>query len=98
MQIENGLATAFFACEQKKNDFRWEFFGQSGSLIPVEIRESGMTEFGELLMRSGLSYSEAAAELGVADKTVKRYASGLGTARARDLQVMKGLIPTGVRP
>lgn len=64
----------------------------------MAIRETGMTDFGELLMRSGLSYSEAADELGVSDKTVKRYASGISAAKPRDLQVLKGLIAAGARP
>jgi DNA (cytosine-5)-methyltransferase 1 len=51
-----------------------------------------MLEFADLLKRSGLNYSEAADELGVCEKTVRRYETGETRARARDLAVLKSLI------
>lgn len=57
-----------------------------------------MTEFGDLLLRSGMSYKEAAIELGVDPVTVKRYASGQTSPKARDLTVLKGLIAAKPKP
>jgi DNA (cytosine-5)-methyltransferase 1 len=51
-----------------------------------------MLEFADLLKRSGLNHSEAADELGVCEKTVRRYETGETRARARDLAVLKSLI------
>lgn len=50
-----------------------------------------MTEFAELIARTGLTYQQIAEELGVKERTVRRYADGETRPKARDLQVVKGL-------
>lgn len=51
-----------------------------------------MNEFADLLKRGGFSRREVAEELGVAEKTVRRYETGETVAKARDIQVLKGLL------
>ena len=51
-----------------------------------------MTTFGELLQKSGFSHSRVAHELGVSEKTVRRYETGETVARVRDIHVLKGLV------
>lgn len=50
-----------------------------------------MTEFANLIAKTGLSYQQIADELGVKERTVRRYADGETRPKARDLQVIKGL-------
>jgi DNA (cytosine-5)-methyltransferase 1 len=50
-----------------------------------------MTEFAELMARTGLNHQEIAAELGVCERTVRRYAEGETRPKARDLQIVRGL-------
>ncbi|AMN52356.1 cytosine methyltransferase [Labrenzia sp. CP4] len=50
-----------------------------------------MTEFAELVAKTGLTLSEIAHELGVCERTVRRYVEGETRPKARDLQVVKGL-------
>ena len=57
-----------------------------------------MSEFNDLLRQSGLTREEAAEELGVSARTVRRYESGETQARPRDLRVLKGLVAAGARP
>ncbi|TPI51223.1 MULTISPECIES: DNA (cytosine-5-)-methyltransferase [unclassified Mesorhizobium] len=57
-----------------------------------------MSEFNDLLRQSGLTRDEAAEELGVSARTIRRYESGETQARPRDLRVLKGLIAAGARP
>ena len=57
-----------------------------------------MSEFNDLLRQSGLTREEAAEELGVSARTIRRYESGETQARPRDLRVLKGLIAAGARP
>lgn len=57
-----------------------------------------MTEFADLLRRSGRSHSEIASELGINEKTVRRYETGQTSAKARDLMVLKGLIAANSKP
>jgi DNA (cytosine-5)-methyltransferase 1 len=51
-----------------------------------------MTTFGELMKRGGFTAKEAADVLGVSVKTVRRYETGETPAKARDIQVLKGLL------
>lgn len=51
-----------------------------------------MNEFADLLKRGGFSRREVAEELGVAEKTVRRYETGETVAKVRDIQVLKGLL------
>lgn len=55
-----------------------------------------MTEFGEIALRSGLSEEQIGKELGVHEKTVRRYISGETMAKPRDIMALKGLLT--VRP
>ncbi len=57
-----------------------------------------MTEFGELLDKTGLSLEQAASELGVSERQVRRYVDGKTPARPRDLRVISGLLAAGFRP
>lgn len=57
-----------------------------------------MSEFNDLLRQSGLTREEAAEELGVSARTIRRYESGETQARPRDLRVLKGLIAAGAKP
>lgn len=51
-----------------------------------------MSEFNDLLQRSGLSRETAAEELGVSVETIRRYETGATQARPRDLMVLRGLL------
>lgn len=57
-----------------------------------------MTEFANLLRKSGRSHAEIAGELGITEKTVRRYETGETRAKARDLLVLKGLIASNSKP
>src|SRR5690606_24033108 len=57
-----------------------------------------MTEFTDLLHRSGLTLQQVSAELGVCERTIRRYESGETRPKPRDIAVLKGLIASGVRP
>jgi len=57
-----------------------------------------MNEFADLVRRSGLSHQQVAQELGVCDRTIKRYETGETPAKPRDLNALKGLIAAGARP
>jgi len=57
-----------------------------------------MTEFGKLLLQSGLGNQQVGEVLGVCDKTVRRYANGEIEARPRDILALKGLIAAGTKP
>lgn len=50
-----------------------------------------MTEFAELIARTGMTFQQIADELGVKERTVRRYVDGETRPRVRDLQVVKGL-------
>lgn len=56
-----------------------------------------MTEFGELLERSGMTMEEVAGELGVSERQVRRYVDGNTPARPRDIRAMKGFVAAGAR-
>lgn len=56
-----------------------------------------MDSFADLVKRSGLSQQQLAIELGVSDRTVRRYESGEAPPRARDMNVLRGLIAAGAR-
>ncbi|MBS8260482.1 DNA (cytosine-5-)-methyltransferase [Roseibium polysiphoniae] len=55
-----------------------------------------MTEFADLAAKSGLSQKEIGDELGVCERTVRRYTEGETSPKARDLNVLRGLamVPT----
>jgi DNA (cytosine-5)-methyltransferase 1 len=57
-----------------------------------------MNEFVDLLRRSGLPRQQVAAELGVCERTIRRYESGETQPRPRDTNVLKGLIAVGLKP
>lgn len=57
-----------------------------------------MSEFNDLLRQSGLTREQAAEELGVSARTVRRYETGQTQPRPRDLRVLKGLVAAGARP
>ncbi len=57
-----------------------------------------MSEFNDLLRQSGLTREEAAEELGVSARTVRRYESGETQARPRDLRVLRTLAALGAKP
>ena len=57
-----------------------------------------MGEFKEILAKSGYTMSQAAAELGVSEKTIKRYVTGETKARARDILALRGLIAARTKP
>jgi DNA (cytosine-5)-methyltransferase 1 len=50
-----------------------------------------MTEFAELLAKTGLNHQQIAEELGVCERTVRRYSEGETRPKARDMQIIKGL-------
>jgi DNA (cytosine-5)-methyltransferase 1 len=50
-----------------------------------------MTEFARLLAKAGLTNQQFAQELGVSERTVRRYADGEVLPKARDLSILKGL-------
>lgn len=54
-----------------------------------------MNEFAELMNRSGLPRRWIADELGVCERTIRRYETGESTPKARDISVLKGLIACG---
>lgn len=56
-----------------------------------------MGEFADLLGRSGLPRRWIADELGVCERTIRRYERGETQPRARDISVLKGLIAAGVK-
>jgi DNA (cytosine-5)-methyltransferase 1 len=56
-----------------------------------------MTEFELLMQKSGAGVAQVAIELGVCEKTVRRYIQGETQARARDLNVLRGLAALGSR-
>jgi DNA (cytosine-5)-methyltransferase 1 len=60
-------------------------------LSQVMIREN-MLDFNELLRRSGLTREDAARELGVSERTIRRYQKDPKLPRPRDLNVLKGLV------
>jgi len=57
-----------------------------------------VTEFHELVLRSGITHEQISSELGVSEKTIRRYESGETRAKPRDLLALKGLIAAGVSP
>lgn len=57
-----------------------------------------LSEFVKLLQRSGMTRREVGEELGVTERTVRRYESGETSPRPRDLRVLRGLIASGARP
>ncbi|WP_422371018.1 DNA (cytosine-5-)-methyltransferase [Hoeflea sp.] len=57
-----------------------------------------VTVFADLLQKSGLSHAEVALELGVSEKTIRRYETGETAAKPRDVMAMRGLIAAGAKP
>jgi DNA (cytosine-5)-methyltransferase 1 len=57
-----------------------------------------MNEFADLMARGGFGYEQIAEELGVRDRTVRRYVSGETLAKPRDIRVLRGLLAAGVKP
>ncbi|MEP1883124.1 MAG: DNA (cytosine-5-)-methyltransferase [Roseibium sp.] len=55
-----------------------------------------MTEFADLAAKSGLSQKQIGEELGVCERTVRRYTEGETSPKTRDLNVLRGLamVPT----
>ena len=76
--------------------FFWEFFGHYGNNSPN--RGNQMSEFEQLIRKCGFSYEQIAAELGISDRTVRRYVSGETKPRVSELGVLRGLIAAGVTP
>ncbi|WP_339759807.1 DNA (cytosine-5-)-methyltransferase [uncultured Hoeflea sp.] len=56
------------------------------------------TIFGDLLQKSGMSHLEVASELGLNEKTIRRYETGETTAKPRDIMALRGLVESGVKP
>jgi DNA (cytosine-5)-methyltransferase 1 len=57
-----------------------------------------MNEFADLMARGGFGYNQIAEELGVGDRTVRRYVSGETEAKPRDIRALRGLLAAGVKP
>jgi DNA (cytosine-5)-methyltransferase 1 len=50
-----------------------------------------MNEFADLLAKTGLTHQQVGEELGVCERTVRRYVDGETQPKTRDLNVLKGL-------
>jgi DNA (cytosine-5)-methyltransferase 1 len=57
-----------------------------------------MSEFEQLVRKSGFSFEQIASELGISDRTVRRYVSGETKPRVSEIGVLRGLIAAGVAP